>query len=691
MAIINFSEIEQSYEAGNLSTARDNLRSLLRTQPHNGPGWHLLGLVEHQSGNTEHGIQLVRLAIGFGPDRGHFATNLTELLRKKGDLLSAIEAGEYAVRNNPKSASAWSNLGIAYFDNGNYKEAKEAQRRALAIDPYFAKAENNLGSIYQIEEDTEKAETCFRRAASLDASFTDPVTNLATILVLNNKAANAKEMLDAYIEKHGQTPPVLRALGIAETALNNHDKAEVCFRAALAINPEYCEAYISLSEIFHEKNRPELAFKAAEECAKIDPDNAMAHLQIGRCLDELGYPEKAKIAYDTSLKLKPDNAAAILAVGHWDLEHGDKDSARANFKKAQVVSNKSIGALCALARLDKVEPGCDLLQQLESALTEVETYTPKKQALLRFAVGKAYQDLERYDAAFEQFALGGKSVRGTMNYDPGIHRQLIDMIIDKYDAKKIEALRSEAIETCNPIFILGMPRSGTTLAESIIASHPDVVAGGELPYLNRAFAVPHNQQAVSALNDIFNRSDKELRQLMLGYQSCLSQRGKTGRRMTDKMPSNFMHLGLIHALLPEATIIHIKRDPLDTCLSNYTCFFQNSQYHSYDLTELGNYYNDYARLMQHWARILPATAYKTIAYEDIVQAPESTSRELIAHCGLPWDDRCMEFHKSKRSVKTASLTQVRQPIYNSSINNWRHYERHLKDLKTILVDQISDK
>ena len=686
MESVSFSEIERSFESGNLTAARNNLTALVEAEPSNGPAWHLLGLVEHQSGNIDHGIQLIRLAIGFGPDRGHFATNLTEILRKKGDLLSAIEAGKYAVLHHPESAAAWSNLGIAYFDNHDFDAAKKAQRHALRINPHLAKAENNLGSIYQIEEDSAKAETCFRRAADLDPTSADPVINLATLLVANNKATNAKEILKAHIEQHGQTAALMRSLGKTETALYKHDQAEICFKTALALNPKYCEAYIDLSNTFYDKNRPELAAKTAEQAVKIDPNNAMAHLQIGRCLDKLDYSNRAKTAYDKSLKLRPDNTTTLLAIGHWHLEHGDRENARVHFEKARALSTNSVAALCALASLETIAAESDILQQLEAALANIHKNNPKQQALLHFGLGNAYHDTGRYDDAFQQFALGGKKVRQTLNYDSAVHRQLVDLIIETFTADRIQALRAEAIETCDPIFILGMPRSGTTLTESIIASHPDIIAGGELAYLNTTFFVPNSQRAVAALRKIFASSDQEFRQMMFGYQKHLTRRGKAGLRITDKMPSNFMHIGLIHALLPKATIIHMKRDKLDTCLSNFTCFFQNSQYHSYDLTELGNYYNDYARLMQHWAATLPATAFKTVEYQNLTQNPEQIIRDLIDYCGLSWDDRCMEFNKNKRVVKTASLTQVLQPIYTSSLNKWQHYEHHLDELKAVLTD-----
>jgi hypothetical protein len=231
-----------------------------------------------------------------------------------------------------------------------------------------------------------------------------------------------------------------------------------------------------------------------------------------------------------------------------------------------------------------------------------------------------------------------------------------------------------------------MPRSGTTLTEQIIASHPDVHGAGELPDL-----MTIAQRDVAGMGAVFPNNIPALDQAGLGawgadYVAGLHSRAPDAGRITDKMPANFLAIGLIHMMLPNAKIIHVNRNPVDTCLSCFMQLFSSRQEQIYDLAELGRYYVDYARLMGHWRSVLPAGAFLDVQYEDIVADQETQARRMIAFCGLDWNDACIDFHKSKRSIRTASVTQVRQPIYKSSVERWRPYEKFLGPLLDALGD-----
>jgi hypothetical protein len=233
-----------------------------------------------------------------------------------------------------------------------------------------------------------------------------------------------------------------------------------------------------------------------------------------------------------------------------------------------------------------------------------------------------------------------------------------------------------------------MPRSGTTLTETIIASHSMVYGAGELPDLMEIASGARGGHAEGYPLCLEGITQAELAAMGERYAAALQARAPGSPRITDKMPANFNCVGLIHLMLPKAKIIHVMRDPVDTCLSCYTRLFNKSQHQSYDLVEIGRYYRAYARLMEHWRQVLPAGAFYEIQYEALVAEPETQARALLEYCGLPWEDACLEFHKTARQVRTASVTQVRQPMYKTSVEKWRHFEKHLGPLLEALGDLV---
>ncbi|HSH13907.1 MAG TPA: sulfotransferase, partial [Desulfurivibrionaceae bacterium] len=239
-----------------------------------------------------------------------------------------------------------------------------------------------------------------------------------------------------------------------------------------------------------------------------------------------------------------------------------------------------------------------------------------------------------------------------------------------------------------PIFVLGMPRSGTTLTEQIIASHPLVHGAGELPDLLELANHPREGAVEGYPLSLQGLTRSDLVDLGEKYVRGLQARNPAAQRITDKMPANFNCLGLIHLMLPNAKIIHVRRNPVDTCLSGFTRLFNKSQHQSYDLAEIGRYYRNYAELMAHWRRVLPAGAFYEIQYEELVADNENQARALLEYCGLEWHEACLESHKTSRNIRTASVTQVRQPIYQSSVERWRKYEKHLGPLLEALGDLV---
>ena len=309
---------------------------------------------------------------------------------------------------------------------------------------------------------------------------------------------------------------------------------------------------------------------------------------------------------------------------------------------------------------------------------------------LRFALGKAYDDLQRYDEAFDNLEQGCAIKRRSSVYNEGETLRLVERIKSVVTRSVVELLQGHGVAGAQPIFVLGMPRSGTTLIEQIIASHPEVTGAGELREVNdalgefrmgRASRTPYPE----LMGDL---NPAELAKFGQKYLERALRHAPAAARFTDKMPTNFFFLGLIRLAMPNAKIIHVNRNPVDTCLSCYSKLFSGEVNYTYDLSELGRYYRAYHGLMQHWRTVLPAGSFLDVQYEDVVSDIETQARRILDYCGLTWDAHVLDFHLNERPIKTASTAQVRQPIYRSSMGRWRHYEKHLGPLLHELGDLV---
>ncbi len=305
---------------------------------------------------------------------------------------------------------------------------------------------------------------------------------------------------------------------------------------------------------------------------------------------------------------------------------------------------------------------------------------PENQAVqLNFTLARALDAEDKYEEAFRYLERGNRLKAA--QFDPEAHRQVVDRIIHTFSAEFFEARHGWGDLSRLPILIVGMPRSGTTLVEQILASHPDVTAGGELTYLNElSKQLAADIPALEYPEAIAAASATQINALGEEYVRQLAMLSRGLPRVTDKLPPNFMRLGLIALCLPAAKVIHVRRHPFDTCLSIYFQNFEHEHAYAWDLTHLGAYYREYERLMDHWRRVVPLQTLE-VQYEALVDNQEKLTRELLEYCDLSWDDRCLRFWETKRAVDTASLWQVRQPMYTRSVERWRHYESHLGPLR----------
>ena len=355
------------------------------------------------------------------------------------------------------------------------------------------------------------------------------------------------------------------------------------------------------------------------------------------------------------------------------IELGHFDEAYDCLEKAIQLAPRNARFYYSLATSKRLALGDPNVLAMEKLVQSVSSLPADEQIALHFALGKIFADTDQ-ERSFQHLLKGNALKRRQIDYDEAAVPTVLEHTRAVFTAELMRRNAGLGHPSCVPLFILGMPRSGTTLVEQILASHPKVFGAGELDDFGKAIVALRFPNVVSPM------SGEQLRQLGESYVSGIGVAAPAAERITNKAPGNFRFAGLIHLVLPNARIIHTRRDPVDTCLSCFSTLFTERVSYCYDLKELGRYYRAYEAMMAHWRSVLPQNVMLEVQYEDVVTDLEGQARRIVAHCGLEWDDACLDFHNTERPIRTASATQVRQRIYNSSVGRWRAYEPFLGPL-----------
>jgi len=495
---------------------------------------------------------------------------------------------------------------------------------------------------------------------------------------------------DVALELGPDNPETLDNLALAVKDLDRLEEAAELMRAALAIEQRSDKLHLHYGTILLDRHEIDAAAAAAARALALKPANPDAVNLMGRIAAERGDLAGALQRYRQALELKPDLADAYNNIGNALKDLGRLPEARDAYRTALAINPSMPGLYLNLADSKTFQPGDTDLDAMERLAAKTDGLSRSERMQLDFALGKAYADLRKHSRSFAHLLAGNAAKRATIAYDAQSTLALFDRIEALFTPALIAAKSGGGDPSRAPIFIIGMPRSGTTLVEQIIASHPAVYGGGELQTLNDVLLTVRGPDGARLAYPEFVAALDEAALAQIGTRYVASAsalaaaEGRVGPgaslRITDKMPSNYYFAGLIHLALPHAKIIHTVRDPIDTCVSCFSKLFSAEQNHTYDLAELGRYYKRYAQLMRHWRRVLPKGSLLDVRYEDVVADLEGQARRIIAYCGLPWEARCLAFHATERPIRTASATQVRQPIYKSAIGRWRAYEEHLGPL-----------
>ncbi len=673
---------EQKRRHGFLADADELARHAVAAEPNNAEAAHMLGIIAHQSGKTAEAIDHVRRAIALSPNVALYHANLGEMCRLAGRIDDAIAAGRRAIEINPNYAGALSNLGIALFDQGKFDEALSLYDRAVAQDANFAQAHSNRGNALQRLKRFADAEKDYRRAIELQPSFADAWNNLGTCLRELKRPEDAETVYRKALEFAPNNPDTLDNLALALKDLDRLDEAADLMRRALTIESRDEKLFVHYATVLLDQHKVDEAATANERALALNADNHDAVNLAGRITFERGDLTAALAHYRRALTLKPDLADAYNNMGNVLKELGQLQEAQDAYLRAIRLDANIAGVYVNLANSKKFEPGDPHLEMMETLAGKSEGLSKTDRLQLDFALGKAYGDLKDYRRSFTHLLAGNAAKRATITYDQASVFDLFDRIEAAFTTDLIAKKSGLGDPSAMPIFVIGMPRSGTTLVEQIIASHPMVHGAGELQTFNDGIlGVRGPDGNTLRYPDFVAALDASaLRQIGARYVAAVRKLAPIDDRVTDKMPSNYYFAGLIHLALPNAKIIHSIRNPVDTCISCFSKLFTAEQNHTYDLAELGRYYKRYDQLMAHWRRVLPPQSILDVRYEDVVADLEGQARRIIAYCGLPWDERCLSFHEINRPVRTASATQVRQPIYKSAIGRWRVYEAQLGPL-----------
>ncbi|MGD1016585.1 MAG: sulfotransferase [Roseiarcus sp.] len=619
--------------------------------PGNDPRQTLQRAVQlHQHGRLDEAERLYAAILAKQPndvDANHF---LGALRLQQGRNDEAIRLIGAALKVNRKSPAMLTNYGLALERAGRVDEALSAYDKAMALAPDHAPAFNNRGLALLRVGRVEAALASFDKAAAISPTYVDALANRGLVL-LDFKRRQA---------------------------------ALASFDQALSIAPNHVDALAHRGRALIELRRPEAALASLDRALAINPGHVIALNHRGGALAELGRFDEALACFDRAHALRPDYAEALENKASTLALHGRMAEAAATVDQAIALAPRRARAYFLSTTYQRVQPGDRRLAAMEDLAGEMASLPLDDQINLNFALARAYRDLGDPERSFPRLAAGTALKRKMIAYDEARALEGFERAETTFTGELMRRAATCGESSAAPVFIVGMPRSGTTLIEQILASHPNVFAAGEIDDFavvledlraSEKIAAPYPELAAEI-------SPEQLRRLGAGYLQRLRALAPAAERITNKKPENFIYLGLIRLALPNAQVIHVRRDPLDTCFS---CFSQNFSEgavpYAYDLGELGRFYRAYETLMEHWRAVLPADAMIEVRYEDVVADLEGQARRLVAYCGLEWDPRCLEFHRAERAVRTASIAEVRQPIYATSIGRWRAYEAFLGPLR----------
>lgn len=530
--------------------------------------------------------------------------------------------------------------------------------------------------------DTQPPPLTQQEIDKLNNSRGDLLFQQARIAFDNKKDDLAKTLCERLLSFEPDHPAANNLLGMIMLKDEEYDKAIKYFRTAIQIKPEQALYHANLAHALLQVHAYKFALAASQKAVQLNPKFIPAYLTMGQAFDKLGETVKAEAAFKKALVLHPENDMAYCFLGQQKMFSGQFYAAGRFYRKALTINADNIMAYNALSSIEERANSAEKIEKLENVYSSSVTSNNEK-IQAAFSLVKLHESNGNYEQAFYYMQGGNQLRRRSLSFNYQQEKSKFGRLIQFFNAELFKKYEHAGCPDKTPIFVLGMPRSGTTLTEQILGSHSNVFPAGELHEFNSLI-----RQNFLTLTDGFeinvaNLSPERIFSVGAEYIEKIRQYSKSAGYITDKMPGNYLIIGFIKLLLPNAKIIYCKREPVDICLSIYKHNFSEGHSYAADLHELGQYFMLFQQLMTHWRQVLPGEILE-VQYESLVDNQEQEIKRILAFCELEWQDACLTFYNTERPVNTMSMTQVRKPIYKDAVNHWKKYEKHLKPLLDVL-------
>lgn len=643
------------------------------------------------SGRINQAEVLCRAAVQRNGNDVNMTALLGATLLKARKLPEAEKYLRHSITLAPNFAKPYSDLGHLLLQTRRFDEASVILQQAVERDPADGEAWFNLGKALAVLGKGKSADAAFEK--SFDLNPERKALALAAEHQQQGRPEQAERMLRELLRSHPENVDALRLLGVMSLSAGRLPEAERLLRRATHLAPDFAEAQLDLGRALKEQHKLQEAIEALERAIALEPGNFLTHFLLASVLSPAARTDDAIAAYRKVLKLRPRHSGAWLGLGHALKTAGAQEEAIAAYRECLRLRPGSGEAWWSMANLKTYQLSDQDIAAMQLQLAKQEGqgeddegFSTQSRVNMLFALAKAYEDRGDDELAWQYYEQGNVTQRMQEHYDPVRTEVVNDEIISVFNAEFLEQNKGHGHPSNEPIFIIGLPRSGSTLLEQILASHSQVEGTSELPYVgviantagrNRADGLIYPR----ALRDFSAEKWSQMGQTYLDLARI--HRGEGRPRFVDKMPNNFPHVGLLHLVFPNAKIIDARRYPLDSTFSCYRQLFARGQSFVYDQTDIGEYFLQYQRMMDYWHEVLPGRVL-TVQYEDMVTDFDTQLARLLEYCGLPFEESCARFWETDRPVRTASSEQVRQPIYTQSIHRWRRYEEQLSELIDVL-------
>ena len=648
---IAFNNAASLLEKGNVELAEKQLAEILGRFPEEPNALRLSGVSALQQNKPEIALIPLQKAIKAAPDFAKAHQDLSNTWAQLGDLKKAEICLKKSLEIDGSNFSGWKDLGDLLADQGKNEESDRAYKNALASDKKYKELQN------------------------------------AMMLVQKGQLGEAEKIYRQLLAEDPENVDALRLLALLASRSGALDQGIAMLRKCTEVAPDYALAWENLAKLYRQKDDPE-SIKMASYCFKkateLRPDWAEGWAGLGTMQTRSSQHEEGISSYKKSIDLKINQPRVHLSLGHIYKTTGEPEKSITSYKDAIKYDPGFGEAYWSLANLKTYEFTDLEIREMQKQI-DAKDLNERERVHFLFALGKALEDAKDFKQSFKYYHDGNELNRGRSTYDPKAIEALTQRLITFFDASLFSSTEGSGYDAKDPIFIVGLPRSGSTLIEQILSSHSSVEGTMELPnMMNTARKMGNSTKDQTAYPEVISEMPtSDLSFLGKSYIEDTKFLRSGLPFFIDKMPNNFSHVGLIKLILPNAKIIDARRNPLDTCFSCYKQLFARGQVFTYDLPELARYYINYVKLMDHWDETLPGFVYR-VNYEQMISDQEEETRKVLNFCDLDFEDQTLEFYNTKRAVKTASSEQVRQPIYKKGLDHWKNFEDDLSVLKKSL-------